>query len=711
MSKRFVILVFAIVTVLRGADAGKCGPGAVTVSPNPVLRGAEVRITVPGAPPGAKTAQLRIAGLDTPYDVALEGNTIAFPIPLTFPLGEYTGIVTIGKNTFAACEPVTVLPFAGWQPKLLPFDPEATYESEDVWVKDAKHSIETARLVLRGSGFLKDLPADNRIFVNSQELDVNWAGCAKAPDLSTLASAENQKIRKVEVFGDVRNSERIELCRVPIPAERKMTVVLRQGNQVTEAYAFSVYRWPKLSVALASAAIALFLALIVLALVDVLLHRQPAERRFNALKVLFLDPETDTYSLSKFQFYLWTGAALFGYAYLVIGRMLVQGQPWPEVPDNLPALIAIGTGTAIGSQIATAINGPKGSGIEGPSLADLVTSGGVAAVDRVQMFVWTLFGVAAFCVAALRYGPGTIKMLDPVPTSMLYMMGLSSAGYLGGKLARKPGPVITELSITPSEADDAIVSAAAPPPPQPPNLTQPIAEAQAVAQKLAANTPAGSATTAVKALLEAIALAGKGTTTAEAQAAVTKLVESRTKAELAAQTAADEFSKAGAPADAARAAEMAQQAASALQDLTASVSSRVSMALAPAAGAGDSPRFTRIVEVRGRNLSSQGTFEIGDAELPFRMLKTDADNHQQPEVVIREPDNPEMGRLIRLSIDPAQLEAPDFKRYKLWFGTTDPKTKLTFVVINPDGQKAEITFTVPPSSAQTAQSPQPGGNV
>jgi hypothetical protein len=708
MSKRFVILVFAIVTVLRGADAGKCGPGAVTVSPNPVLRGAEVRITVPGAPPGAKTAQLRIAGLDTPYDVALEGNTIAFPIPLTFPLGEYTGIVTIGKNTFAACEPVTVLPFAGWQPKLLPFDPEATYESEDVWVKDAKHSIETARLVLRGSGFLKDLPADNRIFVNSQELDVNWAGCAKAPDLSTL---ENQNIGKVEVFGDVRNSERIELCRVPIPAERKMTVVLRQGNQVTEAYAFSVYRWPKLSVALASAAIALFLALIVLALVDVLLHRQPAERRFNALKVLFLDPETDTYSLSKFQFYLWTGAALFGYAYLVIGRMLVQGQPWPEVPDNLPALIAIGTGTAIGSQIATAINGPKGSGIEGPSLADLVTSGGVAAVDRVQMFVWTLFGVAAFCVAALRYGPGTIKMLDPVPTSMLYMMGLSSAGYLGGKLARKPGPVITELSITPSEADDAIVSAAAPPPPQPPNLTQPIAEAQAVAQKLAANTPAGSATTAVKALLEAIALAGKGTTTAEAQAAVTKLVESRTKAELAAQTAADEFSKAGAPADAARAAEMAQQAASALQDLTASVSSRVSMTLAPAAGAGDSPRFTRIVEVRGRNLSSQGTFEIGDAELPFRMLKTDADNHQQPEVVIREPDNPEMGRLIRLSIDPAQLEAPDFKRYKLWFGTTDPKTKLTFVVINPDGQKAEITFTVPPSSAQTAQSPQPGGNV
>jgi len=310
-----------------------------------------------------------------------------------------------------------------------------------------------------------------------------------------------------------------------------------------------------------------------------------------------------------------------------------------------------------------------------------------------------------------------------VPTSMLYMMGLSSAGYLGGKLARKPGPVITELSITPSEADDAIASAAAPPPPPPPNLTQPIAEAQTIAEKLAVDTPAGSADTAVKALLEAIALAGKGTTTADAQSAVSKLVKSRTKAELAAQTAAEDFSKAGAPADAARAAEIAQQAASALQDLAAKVSSMVSMALAPPAGARAAPRFTRIVEVRGRNLSSQGVFEIGDAELPFRMLKPDADKRRQPEVVIREPDNPEMGRLIRLSIDPAQLEEPDFKRYKLWFGTTSPNNRLNFVVMNPDGQKAEIGFTVPPSSAQSpsmtgqssaptsAQPPQSGGNA
>src|SRR5207253_9840446 len=65
--------------------------------------------------------------------------------------------------------------------------------------------------------------------------------------------------------------------------------------------------------------------------------------------VLFLDGETETYSLSKLQFYLWTIAALFGYTYLVIGKMLVQGEAWPELPGNLPAIVGLGSGSAVGA--------------------------------------------------------------------------------------------------------------------------------------------------------------------------------------------------------------------------------------------------------------------------------------------------------------------------------------------------------------------------
>ena len=43
------------------------------------------------------------------------------------------------------------------------------------------------------------------------------------------------------------------------------------------------------------------------------------------LAALLLDPETDTFSLSKFQFYLWTLAGVFGYVFLTISRSLVQG--------------------------------------------------------------------------------------------------------------------------------------------------------------------------------------------------------------------------------------------------------------------------------------------------------------------------------------------------------------------------------------------------
>jgi hypothetical protein len=112
----------------------------------------------------------------------------------------------------------------------------------------------------------------------------------------------------------------------------------------------------------------------------------------------------------------------------------------------------------------TNVRGPKGAGAEEPSLGDLVTSGGVAAPERVQMFVWTILGVVGFCVAVLNQPPGIIDQLAAVPTGIMYMMGISSVGYLGGKLARKPGPIINELSITPSESDEDVASETARPP-------------------------------------------------------------------------------------------------------------------------------------------------------------------------------------------------------------------------------------------------------
>jgi hypothetical protein len=42
-----------------------------------------------------------------------------------------------------------------------------------------------------------------------------------------------------------------------------------------------------------------------------------------------------------------------------------------------------------------------------------------------------------------------MRELPAVPEEFLYVMGLSSAGYLGGKFARQPGPILTGASISP----------------------------------------------------------------------------------------------------------------------------------------------------------------------------------------------------------------------------------------------------------------------
>jgi len=71
--------------------------------------------------------------------------------------------------------------------------------------------------------------------------------------------------------------------------------------------------------------LALFVALIVLVLRKKNLSTPSDGNKVGILGAIFLDKETDTYSLNKLQFYLWMAAAVFGYIYLSIARSLVQG--------------------------------------------------------------------------------------------------------------------------------------------------------------------------------------------------------------------------------------------------------------------------------------------------------------------------------------------------------------------------------------------------
>ena len=162
------------------------------------------------------------------------------------------------------------------------------------------------------------------------------------------------------------------------------------------------------------------------------------------LTALFLDEQTQSYSLSKCQFYAWTIAAVLGYVFFAVARSIVQGSAvFPDIPGGLPGILLVSAGTSVLATGITSSIGSKGAGEVHPTLGDFITTGGVVAPERLQFVVWTVVGVFTFLTIVFKSDPLTLSNLPTIPNGFLELMGISSAGYLGGKLARKPGPVIS----------------------------------------------------------------------------------------------------------------------------------------------------------------------------------------------------------------------------------------------------------------------------
>jgi hypothetical protein len=169
-------------------------------------------------------------------------------------------------------------------------------------------------------------------------------------------------------------------------------------------------------------------------------------RRRGLTAALLLDPETQTYSLARAQFFWWTTIIATGYLFLFYGHGLHQGI-WNFPPlAGFAYTFMISLGTLLVAQATQAVKGAKGAGAVHPAAADLIVHGGVLAPERVQQVVWSvLAGVAFLWIIYKTYT--TSDGLPTIPTEMLTLMGISSAGYVAGKLARKPGPVVQRVDV------------------------------------------------------------------------------------------------------------------------------------------------------------------------------------------------------------------------------------------------------------------------
>jgi hypothetical protein len=669
-----------------------------------IARGQQLVILVNGpAAPAAATISIERQGERiqipdakyTPPASAGARGQITAAVPDKTPLGDYAITAQIAGSSSFFTARGSIDPFPNADIHLSDFSPKYTYDFETAYLPGSATAPQpatekkTIRVSLRGTGFIVKPPQENTIWINGVRQQVEWDGCRNRDVLGSPSAP-----RSLSVHGEVVSTEQIDLCGIQVPSTGELSVAAGFGDKQSETRNFTAFSRTTSDVATWAAIAALVLALIPLWLLSRARRAgRAAGKDYSYVSALFLDPETDTYSLSKLQFYLWTVAALFGYAFLYISRVIVQHQTWPDVPGTLPAIIGVSAGTAIGAQIVTSAKGTKGSGEERPTLADLVTSGGVVAVDRVQMLCWTILGVGTFVLAVMHEGAGTIATLPPVPEKLLYLMGLSSTGYLAGKMARKAGPVIAEVSLTPPDSDDGIASQNRTA--RLPDVAQPIADARAFVATVP-TTMNGRVQAALATLKTAITATAAAHTTTDFSGLPATLAGAQKDAEKAAADAA--AAQAATPPAATDAeASAAQQTAAAVQRLSASVLQAVSAAAATQMETIVAPTLNdRTLEVRGTNLSPDALLQIDQTDLPFRML-VNAQGQHAPDILMRDDTNPTFARVLRFSIPRSGLDTTDQQQADRWFRE---RGRHVFTLTNPDGQKAELSFNVPPGEAQ-----------
>lgn len=671
----------------------------MTVVPREPKIGEKIQATVPQKFGDSYTVCLDDTALDksmvtrsSPDDRTLEfmmpGNPISAPVT-----GQHRVLVIADGNAYRAS--------IGTPPELQR-------------VTSALAPDQTFVVELQGRNFDYANKSFNTVQLNGNEiLDICWL------DTSPLSGQGASGCDRSTVPGYVTPSrDAIHLARLDPIKERSASFQVFINGSGSGTHTDSHATNLRLLAIVAAAAVTIIVLGIVVGLVWKYLRPTVIEGDSYVVRALLLDKETNTYSLSKLQFYLWTIVAVFGYAYLAISKNWFQSSfILPPVPSGLPGIVGIAAGTAVGAQVVTNINGPKGSGQLKPSLADFVTTGDVVAAERVQFFVWTVIGALGFLMVVLRLDPRVLKELPDVPSSILAISGLSAFGYLGGKLARDPGPVVTEAMVSTGPDPDATATtgkalasqSAATNPQTSTGITaakaqiaiakqnlQAIAASAAIQAVLAAaNRSCDAAATAIQA---AESVGEFATVSAQVQKWVTDSDTAAREAAAALTSLPQNTAKIDSD-NANAAASAAQKAAAAAQSVAVVLKSSPATSTTAATIATSVSNLGRI-ELRGRMLSRDANFRVSSGEddttnqlnVSFDLLQPSPndDQHQKkPRVVERDLDStdPNMAKRLLLIINLVDNLRPVFAA----------ASKHTITVINPDSQKAVFKFQVPES--------------
>lgn len=374
-------------------------------------------------------------GIPIPATAGADGKTVTFKVPNDVPAGDYLVALTVDGKELAVPGELRIAADATVTPHIDSIAPSTDYLGEDQSGFSFAISgqnlaqVATDNIVIRvDSG---PMPAGN-----AQEC-ANAQAMAKHSKLC-LSYEPGMEGRKLTVSNyRPQNWEG--------PASFKVQV----GNNVSNAQQLVFSRMRGETLRWTAIGIFALIFFLVLALVwNGVKGNRLAGERTGVWGAFFLDRQSNSYSLSKFQVLAWTSVAVFGYVYLFLCRVFIQWKfGLPPIPDGLPSLLGVSAGTTVAAAAITANRGSKGSGPLHPSWADFISTGGLVVGERFQFFVWTVIGCGGFLAVVLASDPASMTDLPAIQGGLLTLMGLSSAGYLAGKLVRPPGPIIELLTI------------------------------------------------------------------------------------------------------------------------------------------------------------------------------------------------------------------------------------------------------------------------
>lgn len=163
-------------------------------------------------------------------------------------------------------------------------------------------------------------------------------------------------------------------------------------------------------------------------------------------KLLLVEPENQTYSLSRLQFFVWLFILAFAFIYVFLLNAFATGiVAFPDA-GSIATFLFASLATLLGAQATSSIKGAKGANQLEPSASDFITHGGVIALEKIQNIVWTVIIAGSFLFAVIRSDQGLV-LPDIVDKDLLLLMGISGVGYVTGKAFRKPGPIIKKVTV------------------------------------------------------------------------------------------------------------------------------------------------------------------------------------------------------------------------------------------------------------------------